>query len=59
MTARQALRFVAGFFFTGSQKVIEEWVDEMLELVVLSRKPDCPIKTFLGGERQRLGIAQA
>jgi ABC-2 type transport system ATP-binding protein len=59
MTARQTLRFVARFFFKGPQKLIEQRVDEMLELVGLSQKADRPIRTFSGGERQRLGIAQA
>ena len=59
MTARQTLRFVAGLFFKGPKKAIEERVDEMLELVDLTDKADRPIKTFSGGERQRLGIAQA
>ena len=59
MTARQTLRFVARFFFKGPKKAIEERVDEMLELVDLAEKADRPIKTFSGGERQRLGIAQA
>jgi ABC-2 type transport system ATP-binding protein len=59
MTARQTLRFVASLFFKGPKKAIEERVDEMLELVDLTDKADRPIKTFSGGERQRLGIAQA
>jgi ABC-2 type transport system ATP-binding protein len=59
MTARQTLRFVARFFFKGPKKAIEERVNEMLELVDLAEKADRPIKTFSGGERQRLGIAQA
>jgi len=59
MTARQTLRFTAEFFFNGPKKAIEERVDEMLELVDLSDKADRSIKTFSGGERQRLGIAQA
>jgi ABC-2 type transport system ATP-binding protein len=59
MTARQTLRFVARFFFKGPKKAIEERVDEMLELVDLADKADRPIRTFSGGERQRLGIAQA
>jgi ABC-2 type transport system ATP-binding protein len=59
MTARQTLRFVAHFFFKGPAKAIEERVNEMLELVDLTDKADRPIKTFSGGERQRLGIAQA
>ena len=59
LTARQTLRFVAGFFFKGPQKAIEDRVQEMLELVELQDKADRPIKGFSGGEAQRLGIAQA
>jgi len=59
MTARETLRFVAHLFFTGPKKAIEDRIDEMLELVDLTEKADRPIKTFSGGERQRLGIAQA
>lgn len=59
MTARQTLHFTAEFFFKGPKKAIDDRVDEMLELVDLSDKADRPIKTFSGGERQRLGIAQA
>jgi ABC-2 type transport system ATP-binding protein len=59
MTARQTLRFVARFFFKGPKNAIEDRVNEMLELVDLAEKADRPIKTFSGGERQRLGIAQA
>jgi ABC-2 type transport system ATP-binding protein len=59
MTARQTLRFVASFFFKGPKKAIEERIEEMLELVCLTDKADRPIRTFSGGERQRLGIAQA
>jgi ABC-2 type transport system ATP-binding protein len=59
MTARQSLDFVARFFFKGPKNAIEQRVEEMLELVDLADKADRPIKTFSGGERQRLGIAQA
>src|SRR4030042_3691174 len=59
MTARQTLHFTAEFFFKGPKKAIDDRVDEMLELVDLGEKADRPIKTFSGGERQRLGIAQA
>jgi ABC-2 type transport system ATP-binding protein len=59
MTARQTLRFTAEFFFKGPKKAIDDRVDEMLELVDLNGKANRPIKTFSGGERQRLGIAQA
>jgi len=59
MTARQTLRYIAHFFFTGPEKGLEARMAETLELVGLSDKADRPIKGFSGGERQRLGIAQA
>jgi ABC-2 type transport system ATP-binding protein len=59
LTARQTLRYVAHFFYSGPRSLIEERVDEVLRLVGLEDKADRPIKGFSGGERQRLGIAQA
>jgi ABC-2 type transport system ATP-binding protein len=59
LTARQTLRFTAGFFFKGPKNAIDDRVQEMLELVDLQDKADRPIKGFSGGELQRLGIAQA
>ena len=59
MTARETLRFAMRFFFSGPRADIEKRVEDMLELVGLSSKADRPIKGFSGGERQRLGIAQA
>jgi ABC-2 type transport system ATP-binding protein len=59
MTARQTLRYTARFFFNDSERRIDERVSEMLDLVGLGDKADRPIKGFSGGERQRLGIAQA
>jgi len=59
MTARQVLDYTAKFFFKGPQSEIDKRVDEMLDLVGLSDKASRPIKGFSGGERQRLGIAQA
>src|SRR5690606_3279025 len=59
MTARQTLQYTAGFFFKGPQAALDKRVDEMIELVGLTGKADRPIKGFSGGERQRLGIAQA
>ena len=59
MTARQTLRYTAHFFFKGPEKEIEARITETLGLVGLGDKADRPIKGFSGGERQRLGIAQA
>jgi ABC-2 type transport system ATP-binding protein len=59
MTARQTLRYTARFFYQGPRELIEARVAEMLELVGLENKADRQIKGFSGGERQRLGIAQA
>ncbi len=59
MTARETLRFKADFFYRGPKTEIERRVDELLDLVDLADKADRPIKGFSGGERQRLGIAQA
>jgi ABC-2 type transport system ATP-binding protein len=59
MTARQTLRYTARFFYSGPSDLIEARIEEMLGLVGLDDKADRPIKGFSGGERQRLGIAQA
>ena len=59
MTARQTLRFTANFFYEGPRAAIEQRVAETLDLVGLADKADRPVKGFSGGERQRLGIAQA
>ena len=59
MTARQTLEYTAKFFYVGPQSEIDKRVNEMIELVGLEGKADRPIKGFSGGERQRLGIAQA
>ncbi len=59
MTSRQILNFAARFFYAGPTSAIEERVSETLELVGLTSKADRPIRGFSGGERQRLGLAQA
>lgn len=59
LTARQTLRYTARFFYSGPKELIEARVEEMLQLVELEAKADRPVRGFSGGERQRLGIAQA
>ena len=59
MTARETLRFTASFFYSGPDKAIERRIDESLELVGLENKADRKVRGFSGGERQRLGLAQA
>ena len=59
MTARETLRFTARFFYAGPEKAIERRIDESLELVGLRGKADRKVRGFSGGERQRLGLAQA
>jgi ABC-2 type transport system ATP-binding protein len=59
MTARQTLRYTARFFYSGPKELLEARIDEMLMLTGLEDKADRSIKGFSGGERQRLGIAQA
>ncbi len=59
MTARQILDYTARFFYRGPHDLIEARVQEVIELVSLEDKADRPVRGFSGGERQRLGIAQA
>jgi ABC-2 type transport system ATP-binding protein len=59
MTARETLRYAARFFYSGPADLIEARITETLDLVGLAEKADRPIAGFSGGERQRLGIAQA
>jgi ABC-2 type transport system ATP-binding protein len=59
MTARETLNFTAHFFYSGPKAAIDERVSQTLELVGLSEVADRPLRTYSGGERQRLGIAQA
>ena len=59
MTARETLRFVARFFYSGPESAIERRVADSLALVGLSDRADRKIRGFSGGELQRLGLAQA
>lgn len=45
--------------FKGPETEVKKRVIETLELVGLADKANRPIKTFSGGERQRMGIGQA
>jgi ABC-2 type transport system ATP-binding protein len=58
MTARQTLRYVAGFY-PWVQDPIERRIGEALELTGITAAADRPTRTYSGGMRQRLGIAQA
>jgi ABC-2 type transport system ATP-binding protein len=59
MTARQIIDYTARFFYRGPKDLLEARVQEVIELVSLEDKADRPVRGFSGGERQRLGIAQA
>ena len=59
LTARETLKFVTSFFYQGSNSAVEAQVEKYLEMVGLSNKADRSVGGFSGGERQRLGIAQA
>jgi ABC-2 type transport system ATP-binding protein len=59
LTARETLEFTARFFFSGPNNAIDERIREVLELVSLMDISERRIKGFSGGEKQRLGIAQA
>ena len=59
MTARETMRFVAKFFYKGPSAGIEERIEDTLKLVAMEDRADRPVRSFSGGERQRLGIAQA
>ncbi|MFO7592079.1 MAG: ABC transporter ATP-binding protein [Acidimicrobiia bacterium] len=59
MTARETLRFVLRFFGRRPDADVDQRIAEALALVGLVDKADRPVRGFSGGERQRLGIAQA
>lgn len=59
MTGRQFLDYVAIMKGIGSGKERKRHVDELLEQVNLADKASLAVKTYSGGMRQRIGIAQA
>lgn len=57
-TARRFLRYIA--VLKGlDRRSVDVRIDELLELVALTGSGDKKLKTFSGGMRQRVGIAQA
>lgn len=57
-TARRFLRYIA--VLKGlDRRTVDDRIDELLELVALTGSADTKLKTFSGGMRQRVGIAQA
>jgi len=59
LSTRENLRLTARFFFKNDKKAIDYRIDEVIEITGLSKVADRKIKGYSGGERQRLGIAQA
>ncbi|MFW9918148.1 MAG: ABC transporter ATP-binding protein [Candidatus Thorarchaeota archaeon] len=59
MTPRQILKFAGKFFYQGNCSQLDTKIERLLNLVDLDRKADRPTRGFSGGEKQRLGIAQA
>jgi ABC-2 type transport system ATP-binding protein len=57
MTGRQTLRYIASFY--PAQDRIEHRIDELLDQAGIREAGDRKTKTYSGGMRQRLGIAQA
>ena len=58
MTARETLWYV-GRFFPLDRGDLDRRVGYVLDIVGLSRRADRSVAGFSGGERQRLGLAQA
>jgi ABC-2 type transport system ATP-binding protein len=56
MSGRQTLAYVGSFFPPAARR---RSIDQLLDLVGLTEAADRPTRTYSGGMRQRLGIAQA
>ncbi|MGF1571182.1 MAG: ABC transporter ATP-binding protein [Nodosilinea sp.] len=59
LTPRQTLQFCASFFPPLRGERLADRIQATLELVGLAGKEDRQVKGFSGGEKQRLGLAQA
>jgi ABC-2 type transport system ATP-binding protein len=57
MTGRETLRYVASFYPDATH--VRSQPDDLLRLVGIADAADRAVKTYSGGMRQRLGIAQA
>lgn len=58
LTPQETLRFCANFYPPAPGN-LKQRIEEVLDLVGLGDKADRKVQGFSGGERQRLGIAQA
>jgi ABC-2 type transport system ATP-binding protein len=58
MTARETLRYAGGFYPLDRGDLARR-IGEVLDVVGLARRADRSVAGFSGGERQRLGLAQA
>lgn len=58
LTSRETLQFCANFYPPAPGN-LEKRIEQVLDLVGLSDKANRKVQGFSGGERQRLGIAQA
>lgn len=59
LSARDILEYTMKFYFTGPKVAIQDRIELVLDLVSISHRADRTIRGFSGGERRRLGIAQA
>jgi len=54
---REMLRIQSGYFGLG--KANDDWIDELLETLMLSDKADANMRTLSGGMKRRVLVAQA
>lgn len=59
LSCRETLRYARGFFPLDGARAVDEEIEEVLALVGMSDKADRRVEQLSGGEKQRLGIAQA
>ena len=58
MTGRETLEYVGSLYPTEA-RLNRARIQEMIDLVAIAEAADRPVRTYSGGMRQRLGIAQA